>query len=341
MDGKRRDLNSDPVDPRTTGDRREAVSLAEELAREYGAFRPGSRTATNGNGSSHGPGENAREWDTMIGAVAEWLAEEPVQSDAARVEAADRELKRIFNQRRGASAAVRRNAQPAAGASARPERRARIASRGRQLAWIALPVVVLLVAAFLHLRPQQEIGEILFTRGDVELRSGGGVRAVRESDEVRLAAGHEIRSGLGSAVFQLGPGVTVAADHSTFARIASERRLTLDAGAVWLWVRPGGEGFRVSTALGEVRVLGTSFGVTRREGSLVIDVEEGRVSVSPSSGSAVYLNAGESLTIGKSDPARPPEGDEAVLPAPWVRELMIAGHLDPTSAWLPSFSELP
>lgn len=128
---------------------------------------------------------------------------------------------------------------------------------------------------------------------------------------------------------------TVVAEGGSVRMLAPDR-MRLDAGAVWLWVKPGGRGFRVETPFGEVRVLGTSFGVTVSPKGLVVDVVEGRVAVGPRDGPDTSIGAGFRLWItddGRREFADRPEGTE--LPY-WVDALLEAGQDDGFATYLPS-----
>lgn len=100
-------------------------------------------------------------------------------------------------------------------------------------------------------------------------------------------------------------------------------RIVLSEGAVWLSVKPGGRGLRVTTPHGEARVLGTQFGVAVDESGMRVDVVEGRVAVEDSSGRDAEVPAGARATVSAEEGLGAvedrPEGE--ALP-PWVLALV-------------------
>lgn len=114
--------------------------------------------------------------------------------------------------------------------------------------------------------------------------------------------------------------------------IESETEIKLEQGSVWLWVQPGGKGYKVQTQFGTVQVLGTSYGVTIYEDSMTVEVAEGKVKV-VGHGSDVVIEGGERVIVGQ-DAIGNIGGRAAGRELPnWVRQLE---QNPPAASYLPS-----
>ena len=103
----------------------------------------------------------------------------------------------------------------------------------------------------------------------------------------------------GVAEVKFATGVRVTATAGTGLAVLDTRRVRLDAGALTADVPPAGVGFKVETPAGVVTDLGTWFRVrVEKDGSTVVDVYEGAVSVAPAGGGAVVrVPAPESVKL--------------------------------------------
>lgn len=105
------------------------------------------------------------------------------------------------------------------------------------------------------------------------------------------------------------------------------RGIELIRGEIWTHVRTGGGGFSVSTAVAEVRVTGTSFGVSHVEDALSVRVTEGSVSAEFRDGRIVNVAAGQILSAAGTDPESVTADDSP--PPAWAEDLS-RDHANPS-----------
>ncbi|MEM7239785.1 MAG: FecR domain-containing protein [Pseudomonadota bacterium] len=104
---------------------------------------------------------------------------------------------------------------------------------------------------------------------------------------------------------------------------ADIRRVALLRGRAWFDVEPDtARPFVVATGFGAVRVLGTSFGVARRDGEAVLSVTEGRVALQDAGRPRATLVKGEQVVFSGSQTQPIGSFDEAQVTA-WRRDELI------------------
>jgi alpha-L-fucosidase len=82
-----------------------------------------------------------------------------------------------------------------------------------------------------------------------------------------------------NGAFGIGRSTEAAVASATVFKLVDRWNMELQKGTAWLDVQPGGQGFRVRTPYGDVRVKGTSFGVTVTPDGTRVDVARGTVQV--------------------------------------------------------------
>lgn len=98
-----------------------------------------------------------------------------------------------------------------------------------------------------------------------------------------------------------GSTLDLAADTALdIAFSGGERRIRLRRGAAWFAVRSAALPFVVEAAGGEVRVVGTAFGLDLRAGHALLAVTEGEVAVRAGTGAEMRLGRGQGLRFGPS-----------------------------------------
>lgn len=125
-------------------------------------------------------------------------------------------------------------------------------------------------------------------------------------------------------------GSTVELEADSALDLAFEagiRRVRLRRGAAWFAVRPASEPFVVAAAGGEIRVLGTEFGIDLLGEEAVLSVASGRVSVSAGAGTALVLGRGQRVRFGPGGPG-PVISIAVAEAAPW-REGRLIFHQAP------------
>lgn len=154
---------------------------------------------------------------------------------------------------------------PFARLAARLEERGQAARRAfPRLAWAGAAVAALLLAALaLHvLAPVSSHAPTLLRGAGLRVTETGAWLAEEEPAEAWI-----------------GERVHVVLDGGARLAPESDRRVRLLAGRAWFEVGPGPGPFEVATALGSVRVVGTTFEVAVDDASLFVAVAEGRVEV--------------------------------------------------------------
>jgi transmembrane sensor len=131
-----------------------------------------------------------------------------------------------------------------------------------------------------------------------------------------LRADHATRRGERQSL-ALPDGSTAILDADTAVAIrfsGTERRIALMRGAAYFEVTPGQAPFVVEAASGEVRVLGTRFGVTLTPAGATVTVASGRVEVRPPVGAPALLGRGQQLRYrsGGAGPVTPVDPDQAL-----------------------------
>ncbi len=124
------------------------------------------------------------------------------------------------------------------------------------------------------------VGSVTFQRGDVTSASPkvAGTVAVGLKDFVDRGAQYTTNAGGALALSLSGPSV-LKADENTQFMVMDDRRIQVDRGRVWFKVGKTGRHFIVSTAAGDVRVMGTIFGVEVSGSETLVTVLEGTVHV--------------------------------------------------------------
>lgn len=171
--------------------------------------------------------------------------------------------------------------------------------------------------------PPQTVGSLAGIFGTVRL-NGSGRSA--DADPADLRAGSVVASSRkAGCALSLGIGVTSFLNEETEIEIASADRVRLRRGEVWFRVRPGAGGLTVETPRGEVKVLGTAFGVRVGPDSVRVEVSEGRVMVSPPAHAARTLAAAEALSVTAAGAGAVFSRIEGSAEPRWVREAAALG----------------
>lgn len=129
----------------------------------------------------------------------------------------------------------------------------------------------------------QSIGMVTHTSGDVQslLPSESSFRAARLQDPVGREQIFETGPESAAIVAIAGPTtLKVAADSRV--RVSDDRRIRVESGKIWLHVSKsmrGARAFRVHSPDGNITVFGTTFSVEVREGSTVVTLLDGEVTV--------------------------------------------------------------
>jgi ferric-dicitrate binding protein FerR (iron transport regulator) len=190
----------------------------------------------------------------------------------------------------------------------RTERRRRLR---RRVLWIGVAAAAasVLVAVLLLWRPQATIaGRIERAEPPVALASGDAVETgstLSTEDGGRIAC-------------RLGSGHAIRLDRATRVRIRSDRRVVLDAGALYV-DSAGAEGrLEIETPFGSLQDLGTQFLVRLSAGVMEVRVREGVV-VLTAGGDRVQVHAGQVLEAGKTGPVLRPDGEAGAWT--WIGEV--------------------
>ncbi|MEM7668096.1 MAG: FecR domain-containing protein [Pseudomonadota bacterium] len=121
-------------------------------------------------------------------------------------------------------------------------------------------------------------------------------------------------------------GSTVDLDAGAALSVSYEagiRRVALLRGRAWFDVEPdAARPFVVATGFGAVRVLGTSFGIARRDGEAVLSVTEGKVALQDAGRPRATLVKGEQVVFSNSQIQPVGPFDEARVTA-WRRDELI------------------
>jgi ferric-dicitrate binding protein FerR (iron transport regulator) len=118
------------------------------------------------------------------------------------------------------------------------------------------------------------------------------------------------------------------------AELASAEEVRLSAGQSWFHVEPRSGPFAVETPQGTVRVVGTIFGVSCKDGSLTVAVQRGAVRVETGEGTWL-LNPGETW----SSVSGVQKSDATAGQAPeWVRDLLLEESRQRMKLYFPSVS---
>ncbi len=152
------------------------------------------------------------------------------------------------------------------------------------------PALVLALVGFLAFNIYQtwpepvaqtaNLGAVTFRQGDVSTISpdAAGVESVGLKDFVNRGTQYTTEAG-GALALSLSGGTVLKADENTQFLVMDDRSIKVDRGRVWFDVGKTGRHFIVSTIAGDVRVMGTIFGVEVSGNDTLVTVLEGTVHV--------------------------------------------------------------
>jgi hypothetical protein len=171
------------------------------------------------------------------------------------------------------------------------------------------PVFLVALVAFLAFNIYQtwpepvaraaQVGAITYRQGPISVINEGIVEPDHAGlkDFVNRGSQYTTETGAALALMLDGPSTIKAGENTRFA-IIDNRRIRLDQGKMWFDVATTGRQFIVSTAAGDVRVMGTIFGVEVAGANTIVTVLEGVVHVERGNRWAV-LRDGYQLSVRK------------------------------------------
>lgn len=212
----------------------------------------------------------------------------------------------------------------------REERRAdggaRILGMPRRIALRMAAAVAIVVAgaAFFAARAGREEMLVAWSDGGVDYARA----ALRDGDAIATRAD-------GRAVAMLdGDRVQVMLARATTLSVVAEDRLRLEAGEVWVSVKPKSGRFEIATPEARVSVRGTRFGVRHDAAGTTVMLEEGTVEVE-AGGTASTLEAGASAIVPQG--GRPVVARTAAAGMPeWAATLLADWHAAAAATRYPS-----
>ena len=122
-------------------------------------------------------------------------------------------------------------------------------------------------------------------------------------------------------LFKYSNSIQVAMAAQAHFRKASDTKMELHKGSVWLDVEKDGAGFEVSTVFGNIHVTGTSFAVSIDNDKALFEVSEGTIVIERDGLLRVLLNAGQSIVADSSGLSEISERDLGMKRPLWVINL--------------------
>lgn len=184
------------------------------------------------------------------------------------------------------------------------------------------------------------IGNVDFAMGGFAIEGATSVMGREKRGGVALEGQARIRTDAESGgIISLGRrgAVRMVVAEQTELSVVSQTRVELDAGSVWLRVKPGDQGFTVVTPTCEVRVTGTVFGVSYAFGVTRIEVSEGNVKVGID-GASTSVGAGNVLSAGSDGLGALSAREDGEEMPRWARSLLVAEDAARRAAYLPTVS---
>jgi len=194
------------------------------------------------------------------------------------------------------------------------------------------PVFVLVLVSFLAFNLYQtwpepvaraeSVGAVTFRHGDVSIVEPNApeVDSVGLEDFVNRGARYTTDAG-GALVLSLSGPSTLKADENTSFSVVDDRSIRLDRGRVWFDVGKTSRHFMVSTAAGDVRVMGTIFGVEVAGTRTLVTVLEGTVHVERGNSAAV-LRDGFQLSVRSGVAVGEPIEVDAAAALAWADSIL-------------------
>ncbi len=194
------------------------------------------------------------------------------------------------------------------------------------------PVFLIALIGFLALNIYQiwpepvaraaNIGAITFRQGDVSINNPltAELDSVGLKDFVNLGAQYATDTG-GALALSLSGATTIKADQNTEFSVVDDRSIQLQHGRLWFDVGKTGRHFVVSTAAGDVRVMGTVFSVEVAGANTVVTVLEGTVHVERGNSAAV-LRDGFQLRVRRGVVLGTPVQVDAAAAMAWADDIL-------------------
>lgn len=171
--------------------------------------------------------------------------------------------------------------------------------------WLAVAASIAAVGVTVWLAAPQfltpaTVATVARVEGGVELRRGDAGGWAPLVADATLLAGDTLRTGAdGRVALRRADGLDVRVDLSTTLALASPDEAELHAGRVYVdtgTARGKADAFTIATAGGNVRHLGTQYGVAIESGALDVAVREGTVAIEGRH-APVVANAGERVQL--------------------------------------------
>jgi ferric-dicitrate binding protein FerR (iron transport regulator) len=162
-------------------------------------------------------------------------------------------------------------------------------------------VLVVLVATFsleLMVGPPELVASVARVDGGLMVAPEKGANRSRKVGEPIVAGERVSTDATSRAALSIGPHLSLRLDHDTVVRLASNDRVTLEAGTIYVDDPPSPRrsALTVESRAGSVRHYGTQYSVRDAESGIEISVREGRIIVTNSAGTSAGV-AGERLRV--------------------------------------------